>query len=63
MSAREANRKSQKLFPLVNMAEKHVDVPIHLDIDLNLWNKFGSIKENEAVRYLGSFQREREREI
>ena len=50
MSAREANRKSQKLFPLVNMAEKHVDVPIHLDIDLNLRNKFGSIKENEAVR-------------
>ena len=30
MSAREANRKSQKLFPLVKMMEKHGSVPIHL---------------------------------
>ena len=30
ISAREANRKSPKLFPLVKMAEKHVGVPIHL---------------------------------
>ena len=27
---REANRKSQKLFPFVKMVEKHRDVPIHL---------------------------------
>ena len=30
MSAREANRKSRKLFPLVKMAEIHGGVPIHL---------------------------------
>ena len=31
MSAREANRKSQKLFPIVKQAEKHGSVPIHLN--------------------------------
>ena len=30
MSAREANRKSRKLFPLVKIAKKHGGVPIHL---------------------------------
>ena len=30
MSSREANRKSQKVFPLVEMAEKHESVPLHV---------------------------------
>ena len=32
MSAREANRKSQKLFPLVKMTEKHGRTPMHLKL-------------------------------
>ena len=30
MSSMEANRKSQKVFPLVEMAENHESVPLHV---------------------------------
>ena len=32
MTAKEANKKSRKLFPLVKMAKKHGGVPIHLNL-------------------------------
>ena len=39
MSAREANRKSQKLFPLVKMTASHGGVPLHLNISKKaLWS-------------------------
>ena len=41
MSAKEANRKSQKLFPLVKMGAKHGGVTIHLNLHLVKGNHMG----------------------
>ena len=43
MSAKEANRKSQKLFPLVKMGAKYGDAPIHLKMIKKKTTKHGDV--------------------